>query len=471
MYCYRNQHRLFFATSFFSLFLFLCCHLLSADSALGDLRSESPVVIAVQKVSDAVVNISSEYEVQSSGTPFSGLRQDPFYDYFFRDFFEPGFRRNVKRSSLGSGVIIDGSRGFVLTNAHVIAKSGTIHVLLKDNREFEAKIVGADNESDLAVLKLSLEEELPSVEMGNSDDLLIGETVIAIGNPFGFSNSVTTGVVSALNRTIRTEDVIYHDFIQTDASINPGNSGGPLLNINGELIGINTAIYANAQGLGFAIPISKARRIINDLIKYGEVVQAWIGLSPQTLDNQLSDYLSVEGKTGVLVTSVFPNGPADQAGITVGDIIVSLENRPISSREDYQSALKIFAAGDTISVKYLHKGRLLNTDIRASLFPPESALDLAYELYGIHVSNIVAKNRNWRQSRSVDGVLITTVAPNTYLARIGVSSGDIIHAIDEMTISNMEDFKKAVVKYRLKNTVVLLIERSGRLYNVTVKLS
>ncbi len=442
-----------------------------ADSAFCDLRHESPVVIAVKKVSDAVVNISSEYEVQSSNNPFSGTGQDPFFDSFFRDFFEPGFRRNIKRSSLGSGVIIDGSRGYVLTNAHVITKSGTIHILLKDKREFEAKIVGADKESDLAVLKLSIQEELPSVEMGNSDDLLIGETVIAIGNPFGFSNSVTTGVISALNRTVRTEDMIYNDFIQTDASINPGNSGGPLLNINGELIGINTAIYANAQGLGFAIPISKARRIINDLIKYGEVVQAWIGLSPQTLDNQLSNYLSVEGKTGVLVTRVFPGGPADQAGIKAGDIIVSMDNRAISSREDYQNALKSFAAGEVLKIEYLRKGRFLHTHLTPSVFPSESALDLSYELYGIRVSDIAPRNRGRRQTRSVDGVLITSVAPNTYLARIGVSSGDVIHAIDEMTVKNMEDFKKAVVKYRLKNTVVLLIERSGRLYNVTVKLS
>ena len=467
----KNLPSPFFSTAVCRCFLCICGVLLTAVSAYGDLRTQSPVVMAVQKVSDAVVNISSEYEVQSSNNPFSGFRQDPFFDYFFRDFYEPGIRRKVKRSSLGSGVIIDGSRGFVLTNAHVIAKSGTIHVLLKDEREFEAKIVGADHESDLAVLKLSIQEDLPSVEMGNSDNLLIGETVIAIGNPFGFSNSVTTGVISALNRTIRTDDMIYRDFIQTDASINPGNSGGPLLNINGEMIGINTAVYANAQGLGFAIPISKARRIVNDLIQYGEVLQPWIGLSLQTMDNQLSDYLSVEEKAGILVTRVYPDSPASKAGIKAGDIIVSMENKPIGSKEDYQNVLKEFSSGAVISIEYRRKGQPLQTDLIASIFPPESALDLAYELYGVRVSDIVVQNWGRRQSRSTDGVLITTVASNTDLARIGVSPGDVIHAIDEMTVSNMEDFKRAVVKYRLKNTVVLLVERNGRLYNVTVKLT
>ena len=164
-------------------------------------------------------------------------------------------------------MIIDGKRGFVLTNAHVIANTGTIHVALKDEREFEAEIVGADSDSDLAVLKITSNEPLPAIEMGDSSDLMIGETVIAIGNPFGFSNTVTTGVISALNRNIRSGNMVYRDFIQTDASINPGNSGGPLLNIYGKLIGINTAIYATAQGIGFSIPINKARRIVTDLIK------------------------------------------------------------------------------------------------------------------------------------------------------------------------------------------------------------
>ena len=255
---------------------------------------------AVRKVSPAVVNISSVYEVRKRTGPFSGFGANPFFEEFFKDFFDPRFERRQQYTSLGSGVIIDGKKGLILTNAHVIQKTATIKVMLQDEREFEAKIVGADPDSDLAVLKIDSENQLPDVTMGNSDDLMIGETVIAIGNPFGFSHTVTTGVISALNRSIRTEDRVYNDFIQIDASINPGNSGGPLLNINGDLIGINTAIYAKAQGIGFAIPISKARKIISDLIQYGEVKQAWIGIIVQDMDDKLAGYFNVGDKKASL---------------------------------------------------------------------------------------------------------------------------------------------------------------------------
>ncbi|MBW2660798.1 MAG: trypsin-like peptidase domain-containing protein, partial [Deltaproteobacteria bacterium] len=250
----------------------------------AEYERENPVVKAVRKVSPAVVNINSEYEVRRRVNPFSGFSRDPFFDSFFKDFFDPGFEQRYKRTSLGSGVIIDGKRGLILTNAHVLAKSATITVILNDERKFDARIIGADPDSDLAVLRISSKNPLPAVEMGDSNDLMIGETIIAIGNPFGFSNTVTTGVISAINRSIRADDAVYHDFIQLDASINPGNSGGALLNINGELIGINTAIYAKAQGIGFAIPINKAKRIVSDLIQYGKVVQIWLGLTVQDLD-------------------------------------------------------------------------------------------------------------------------------------------------------------------------------------------
>ncbi|MBW1759504.1 MAG: trypsin-like peptidase domain-containing protein, partial [Deltaproteobacteria bacterium] len=220
--------------------LLLC---LPRFSPCEEYSRENAVVKAVRRVSPAVVNINSEYTVRDRTNPFSSFGSDPFFDSFFKDFFDPGFERKYKRTSLGSGVIIDGKEGYILTNAHVIEKTGTIKVVLKDEREFEARIIGADPDSDLAVLRIHSKTSLPAIEMGSSDDLMIGETVIAIGNPFGFSNTVTTGVISAVSRNIKTEDRVYHNFIQTDASINPGNSGGLLLNIKGELIGINTAIY------------------------------------------------------------------------------------------------------------------------------------------------------------------------------------------------------------------------------------
>ena len=287
-----SQHTKKLSNSMFSLTVVTVLLILTPTANLcAEHQRENAVVKAVRKVSPVVVNISSESEVRKRVNPFSGFAMDPHFESFFRDFFDHGFERQYKRTSLGSGVIIDGKRGFILTNEHVILKTGTITVVLKDGREFDAQIVGTDPDSDLAVLRISSKEPLPDIEMGDSDDLMIGETVFAIGNPFGFSNTVTTGVISAINRSIRTDDVVYHDFIQTDASINPGNSGGPLLNINGNLVGINTAIYAKAQGIGFAIPINKAKRIVSDLIRYGEVIPAWIGITVQDLDADLARYL------------------------------------------------------------------------------------------------------------------------------------------------------------------------------------
>ena len=267
---------------------------------------------------------------------------DPLLEKFFRDFFSPELERREKRTSLGSGVIIDGSRGLVLTNTHVVEKATTISVALNDKREFEATIVGMDPDSDLAVLKIISEQPLPAIHMGNSDDIMIGETVIAIGNPFGFSHTVTTGVVSAVNRSIKTAERVFHEFIQTDASINPGNSGGPLLNINGELIGINTAIYAEAQGIGFAIPISRAKRIISDLINYGEVIQPWIGLTVQPLDSNMASYLKLEKDVGVLVTAVELHSPAAKAGIDEGDVILSIDGWKITDSSVYQLKIRKF---------------------------------------------------------------------------------------------------------------------------------
>ncbi len=436
---------------------------------------ENAVVRAVRRVSPAVVNISSEQRLQRRQGPFSGFGLDPFFDSFFRDFFDPGYQRQLKRASLGSGVIIDGKRGFILTNAHVIEARGTITVVLKDERQFQAQIVGADPDSDLAVLQIKSDKPLPAISMGNSDDLMIGETVIAIGNPFGFSNTVTTGVISALHRSIRSDDKIYHDFIQTDASINPGNSGGPLLNINGELIGINTAIYAKAQGIGFAIPINKARRIISDLIRYGEVVPAWLGISVQDLDARLARYLKVPSRNGnklwgVLVREVAPDSPAAENGIRRGDVILEIGRYKLFSVQDYHTTLKDYTAGDTLTLHLWRDGKDRRLTLKAVAFPKQRAMDLAYRLMGIRVADLTPGNRRRYGVSETKGVVITDIAESSYLSRIGVRKGDIIRKIDDMATSTVEDFKKAIVKYRQKSSLVVLLQRGDRLYYITLKL-
>ena len=450
---------------FFNLFFIITAAILNAES----LR-ESEVVKAIRKVSPAVVNISSEFEVRKRANPFYGFGMDPSFESFFRDFFDPGFEQKYKRISLGSGVIIDGKRGFILTNKHVIVKSSTITVALKDGREFKAQIIGADPDSDLAVLRISPKGDLPAIEMGNSNNLMIGETVIAIGNPFGFSNTVTTGVISATNRSIKVDDAFYHDFIQTDASINPGNSGGPLLNIYGELIGINTAIYAKAQGIGFAIPINKARRIVTDLIKYGEVIPAWIGVTVQDLDDELAQYLKATAVKGVLVKKTEKSGPAFKAGLHEGDIIRSIGSRKILSQNDFNTAMSNISAGETIDINIWRDGKTRDVSVKSSSFPIELALDLAHNILGITVKNLSKKNRYIDKTHTQEGVLITEINRNSYLARIGARPGDVIRQVDEFTIKNINDFKKAIIKYRNKKSLVIVLQRQDQLYNITVNL-
>jgi len=450
---------------FFNLFFIITPALLNAEN----LR-ESAVVIAIRKVSPAVVNISSEVEVRKRANPFYGFGMDPNFESFFRDFFDPGFEQKYKRTSLGSGVIIDGKRGFILTNKHVIIKSSTITVALRDGREFKAQIIGADPDSDLAVLRISPKGDLPAIEMGDSNKLMIGETVIAIGNPFGFSNTVTTGVISATNRSIKVDDAFYHDFIQTDASINPGNSGGPLLNIYGELIGINTAIYAKAQGIGFAIPINNARRIVTDLIKYGEVIPAWIGVTVQNLDDELSQYLKATDVRGVLIKKTEKSGPAFKAGIHEGDIIRSVGSRKILSQNDFNTAMSNISAGETIDISIWRDGKTKEVSVKSSTFPLELALDLAHNILGIAVKNLSKKNRYIYKTFTQEGVVITEINRNSYLARIGARPGDVIRQVDELEVKNMNDFKKAIIKYRNKASLIIVLQRQDQLYNITIKL-
>lgn len=450
------------------------------QASAAEFDRETPVVRAVRIVGPAVVNISSAKPPVDRPNPFSGFRDHPFFDSFFKDFFEQIPQREYSRTSLGSGVIIDGKRGFILTNTHVVENMGAVTVVLQDEREFQAEVVGADPDSDLAVLRIQSDTPLPAVEMAENEDLMIGETVIAIGNPFGFSHTVTTGVISALNRSIRTEDMVYHDFIQTDASINPGNSGGPLLDINGKLIGINTAIYAKAQGIGFAIPIQKARKTVSDLIRYGEVIPVWTGLTVQELDGDLAAYLddpkrlgNGNGKgsaKGVMVSDVEPDSPASAAGIKNGEILLSVGNQAVSAVDDFEQILKQHAAGDTVEMEIWRGGKSVRTAVRTAIYPESRGPALVERLLGITVADIAVAGRKGRPPIANTGVVITGVSPKHHLGRIGVKAGDVIHKIDDMPIKNPGEFYRAVIKYRQKPSLVILLQRAEQLYYLTVKI-
>lgn len=458
--------------SMLGIALLLSLMLTSPSAATADQVKDQPyprrnaVVKAIEAVSPAVVNISSEYEVSGQASPFARFDKDSF----FRDFFERRFERRRKLSSRGSGVIIDGDRGFILTNEHVISKSGTITAVLKDGREFEAEIIGADPESDLAVLQINADEPLPSVPMGDSGDIMIGETVIAIGNPFGFSNSVTTGVISAQNRSVRAENRVYHNFLQIDASINPGNSGGPLLNINGELIAINTAIYAKAEGIGFAIPINTAKKIVSDLISYGEVIHAWIGLTVQNIDKRLARYLDLPSDEGIVVKDIEQAGPAARAGIKEGDVILAIGEESIQSVSDYEYAMRGRSEGETIDLKLRRDDKEKTVSVEAAVFPERLAEKLAYRLIGVKVVDIEDKDQFQQPILANSGVIISKVDPNSELARIGVRPGDVILKINDVSLKNVSGFKDAVIKYRWKDSLVLLLQRGERGYYITLQI-
>jgi Do/DeqQ family serine protease len=432
---------------------------------------ENAVVRAVRQVGPAVVNISLEYEIRKRINPFSEFN-NPLFEEFFKDFFDPGVERRFKRNSLGSGVILEGGHGYVLTNAHVVAKTGSVTVVLNDERAYQARIVGTDPESDLAVLEIESSDPLPGIPMGNSDDLMIGETVIAIGNPFGFSSTVTTGVISAVNRSFRADNRTYYDFIQTDASINPGNSGGPLINADGELIGINTAIYAGAQGIGFAIPIQRAKRIVSDLIAYGEVIQPWIGLAVQDLDPSLARYFSVSQAKGVLVARVEPDSPASRAGFREGDVVVAIAGRPVASVEDYHARMRDVSIGDPLEIRLVTEGRERRVTLLSARFPMERADDLTLNLLGIEVGDLGDHRHRFPRERlqAESGVVITQVRKGSSLERTGVRPGDVIRQVEDLAVTDQDAFRRAIVKYRDRPTVLLLLQRGQQRYYLTVTL-
>jgi serine protease Do len=308
------------------------------------------------------------------------------------------------------------------------------------------------------VPKIKGDASLPYIEMGKSDDLMIGETVIAIGNPFGLSNTVTVGVVSALGRSLKTEEQTYYDFIQTDASINPGNSGGPLLNIDGDLIGINAAIYQKAQGIGFAIPIDRARRIVSDLISYGEVHVPWVGLFVQDITPQLARHFRVAPGKGVVVAAVEDDSPASKAGMEPGDVIVSLAGSSVGSTEEYDQRLRNQPEDAVVSIDVVREQKTLSLSIQAEAFPAQRADALAWQLLGVRVDVGRA------------GMRVVEVRPRSPAAQIGFQPGDEIVGLGGRPVSNLDHFRREVAGTRNARSVLVSVSRGRFLYHVTLRL-
>ena len=340
--------------------------------AAGDLQSA--FVAVADKVRPAVVNIGT-VQLSRGRRPF-GFDQpfpdDPFFRDFFRDFFGEGPRGEFRQSSLGSGVIFD-RRGYILTNFHVIKGADEITVRFSDKHEVRGRIVGSDPKTDLAVVRIQVEEKMAVAALGDSDRLRVGEWAIAIGNPFGLDQTVTVGVISATGRS----DVgiaTYENFIQTDASINPGNSGGPLVNLRGDVIGINTAIVASGQGIGFAIPVNMAKRIIEQLIEKGRVARGWLGFSLQPLTAELAQSLGAKSGEGALVASVSSGGPAAKAGLQQGDLILTYDGSKVDDPQHLQRLIAESQIGKTVSLTYLRKGKSGQAQAKVEEMPAEEGV-------------------------------------------------------------------------------------------------
>jgi len=430
---------------------------------VGPIQSSrrTAVVDAVKRVGPAVVNVSTEQIVVKGANPFTQYSTDPFFNDFFRDFFDPRYGRRQIRHSLGSGVIIDAA-GHLLTNEHVVMGTGNVTVTLIDGRSLKADIIGADPESDMAILKLKGGGQFPFITAGNSDGVMVGEPAITIGNPFGLGHTVTAGVISATHRSIQTEKRLYVDFIQTDASINPGNSGGPLLNADGELIGINSAIYQKGQGIGFAIPINRAKRVVEDLIRYGEVQIGWLGVQVRDLTATAAQNLGYNGPSGAVVGLIVGDGPAQRAGLRYGDVIEEVNGVSVRTKDDFDDDARQLQVGETVKLKVSRKTGRVNVDIRATAFPLDKAEEIGRFMLGMEVKPY---------SGGQPGVEIEDVVEGSPAARIGLKRGDIILKINDNVIKGMPEWRKSISKIRMMENALLLVRRGQNMYYVTLPLS
>jgi serine protease Do len=387
------------------------------------------------------VNISAERLVR---------RRTSVMEQFFG-----GPRETGRRSeALGSGVILDAT-GIVVTNDHVVSGASRIWVTTADGRELEAELLGADADNDLAVLKVE-GKGLRPVRVGTTGDLMIGETTIAVGNPFGLSNTVTTGIVSALQRTVQGEGRTYTDFIQTDAAINPGNSGGALCNVLGELIGINTAIVGGANTIGFAIPVERVRRIVDDLLRFGEVKQVWIGVRGAT---ETSDRARPSARgLGMRIRSVYPSSPAEEAGLEPGDVVVGLNGRPVESREDFDTLLSSVAPGGGVKLDVKRSGKTRSVSLTAARAPEDLGLEILRREVGISVAQVRG------------GLAVTSVARESPADRKGLERGDGLLAVNGRRVTTLEDVARALERGYGRSGLVLVVGRGGYAYNLTFAL-
>ena len=417
-----------------------------------------------EKVNPAVVTISTDKVIK-----MERFDQYPFNQFFGRD-RSPDQKQEYRTRALGSGVIVDASKGYIITNNHVVQDMDKISVKLMDKRIFEATIVGSDPKSDLAVLQIEA-DDLSQVDIGDSDKLRVGEWVIAIGSPFSdnLSHTVTAGIISAMGRSDIISRENYEDFIQIDAAINPGNSGGALVDLNGDLIGINTAIATGGyersnRGVGFAIPTNMVYKVMNDLIDKGYVVRGWLGVAIQEIDDSYAKALGLDTRDGALISNVANSSPADNAGLITGDVILEFNDVSINNSSHLKNVVSSSEPEKRYKVDIIRDGRRKSIYVKLGELPnePQMAFMPSEEssTLGITVQNLTnSLRKHYNLSPNDDGVVVTEMDKNTEAYRSGIREGDIILRVGTNNVRNSNDFKDLINTSSRQNTVLLLVKR------------
>jgi len=431
-------------------------------SATSDGQALPSLAPMLEETSPAVVNIAIETRIRTARNP---LMEDPFFRRFFN--IPEHQQRERRAASAGSGVIVDAEAGYVLTNAHVVKNADSIEVTLTDGRELSAELVGTDEEVDLAVLKLESANDLTQIAIADSTGLRVGDFVVAIGNPFGLGQTVTSGIVSALGRTgLGIEG--YESFIQTDASINPGNSGGALVNLRGELVGINTAIIAPAGGnvgIGFAIPTEMAENVMHQLIEHGEVRRGVLGVTVQDLTAELAEAFGVDRQRGVVITQVLEDGAAEKAGIKSGDVVIAVDGRPVKRAADLRNKVGMAPVGEKVTLTVLRdsKKREMTAVISESSQQASSGESVSKYLQGASLRDL----RKGELQHADSGVLVDDVKQGSPAWRAGLRRGDVIINANRQDVVNMAELRNAISDK--DGTLLLRVNRNGGVFFVVIR--
>ncbi len=430
-----------------------------------------------EKVKPAVVNISTTKTIRSGGrgTPRSPFGQDDTLErYFGDDFFRRFFGdtpRTFKQRSLGSGFIISAD-GYIFTNNHVIEQSDKILVKISDGREFEARVIGRDAKTDIALIRIKTSDNLPVAELGDSEKIRVGDWVMAIGNPFGLEATVTAGIVSAKGRVIGAGP--YDNFIQTDASINPGNSGGPLFNMEGKVVGINTAIVAHGQGIGFAIPMEMAKAILGDLKARGKVTRGWLGISVQEVTDDLAKNMKLPDRGGALISDVFKGDPADKAGLKAGDVVTEINGKKVKDTHDLLLMIASLRVGERISVKVLRDGaeRTFPVVVEERTDSKEVARAKGRDDqrdFGITVQDITPQVGRYLGVAPRSGVLVADVRDGSQAEEVGLQPQDIILQVNRVRVGSVKEYLRELEKKGDKDSVLLLVKRGRATFYVALR--